>query len=261
MKRNLSDKSSTEEIRIRFDADVARFSDLATGQAATIDAPLVMELITKAAVAATPSIQRVLDIGCGAGNNTIRLLREYGQGFECDLCDLSKPMLDKARERLSRETTAPVRTYHGDFRLMECVDNTYDVVLAAAVLHHLRDDLDWETTFRKIHRIIRPGGSVWISDLVSHENDGIRQMMWNRYGDTLEQSGGTTYRNSVFDYIDREDSPRSLTYQLSLLRDVGFTLVEVLHKNSCFAAFGAIKGDPSPTPPPSPATGPGSGAV
>lgn len=44
-----------------------------------------------------------------------------------------------------------------------------------------------------------------------------------------------------FDYIDREDLPRPVTYQMDLLRKVGFRHVEHLHKNSCFAAFGAIK--------------------
>jgi tRNA (cmo5U34)-methyltransferase len=46
----------------------------------------------------------------------------------------------------------------------------------------------------------------------------------------------------VFAYIDQVDSPRPLGYQLDLLRRVGFQSVEVLHKNSCFAAFGAVKG-------------------
>jgi tRNA (cmo5U34)-methyltransferase len=45
----------------------------------------------------------------------------------------------------------------------------------------------------------------------------------------------------VFAYIEIEDSPRSLTYQVNLLQYVGFQQVEILHKNSCFAAFGAIK--------------------
>ncbi|MEM7336054.1 MAG: class I SAM-dependent methyltransferase, partial [Chloroflexota bacterium] len=30
-------------------------------------------------------------------------------------------------------------------------------------------------------------------------------------------------------------------YQLDLLKQVGFSQVELLHKNSAFAAFGAIK--------------------
>ena len=49
------------------------------------------------------------------------------------------------------------------------------------------------------------------------------------------------FKDKVIDYIEKEDSPRSVTYQLDLLRKVGFTHVELLHKNSCFAAFGAIK--------------------
>jgi tRNA (cmo5U34)-methyltransferase len=45
----------------------------------------------------------------------------------------------------------------------------------------------------------------------------------------------------VFDYIEYEDSPRPLSYQLELLRRMGFKEVEVLHKNSVFAAFYAVK--------------------
>lgn len=41
----LHQKSSISEIQARFDKDVERFADLETGQAATVDAPLAMELI------------------------------------------------------------------------------------------------------------------------------------------------------------------------------------------------------------------------
>ena len=51
-----------QEIRQRFDADVERFSNLETGQSATIDAPLAMELITQAAHASTPEISRILSL-------------------------------------------------------------------------------------------------------------------------------------------------------------------------------------------------------
>jgi len=43
--------------------------------------------------------------------------------------------------------------------------------------------------------------------------------------------------------LAKEDSPRPVTYQLDLLRKVGFRHTDLLHKNSCFAAFGAIKAD------------------
>jgi hypothetical protein len=54
-------KSSVDEIRRRFDADVERFSNLETGQSATVDAPLAMALVAQAAAATTPHAKHVLD--------------------------------------------------------------------------------------------------------------------------------------------------------------------------------------------------------
>ena len=233
-------KSSVDEIRQRFDNDVERFSNIETGQAATVDAPLAMELITQAAFNSTKRIQRVLDIGCGAGNNTIKL-SDYVSPFDSDLVDLSLPMLERAQERISEVNTGHIRIFQGDFRTIDLPEQGYQVILAAAVLHHLRDDRDWESTFGKIYRLTAPGGSVWITDLVSHETGPVQELMWDRYGDYLCSVGGKTYRDKVFDYIDKEDSPRPVTYQMELLRRIGFSHVELLHKNSCFAAFGAIK--------------------
>jgi tRNA (cmo5U34)-methyltransferase len=240
MSKSLEQKSSVEEIKRRFDNDVARFSNLETGQSSTIDAPLAMELIAQAAVKSTGDIRRVLDIGCGAGNNTIKLL-QYTALFDCDLVDLSQPMLQKARERISLLNPGKIKMIQGDFRKVILPDRKYDVILAAAVFHHLRDDQDWETAFHKLYRLTAPGGSVWITDLVSHEAATVQSLMWQRYGEYLYSVGGDDYRSEVFEYIDREDSPRPVTYQLDLLRKAGFKHTDILHKNSCFAAFGAIK--------------------
>ncbi len=240
MRTPLEHKSSVKGIKDRFDNDVERFSNLDTGQTSTIDAPLAMELVTKAAIKSTVNIQKVLDIGCGAGNNTIKL-SQYVSPFDCDLVDLSLSMLEKARDRISEVNTGKIRIFQGDFRVVDLPKKEYDAIIAAAVLHHLRDDQDWEATFRKIYRLTAPGGSVWITDLVSHETEPVQFLMWERYGEYLCSVGGESHKDNVFDCIDKEDSPRPVTYQLDLLRKVGFDHIELLHKNACFAAFGAIK--------------------
>jgi tRNA (cmo5U34)-methyltransferase len=240
-------KSSVDEIRARFDADVERFSNLETGQKATIDAPLAMELITAAATTCNPKAGAVLDIGCGAGNNTLKLLdRLHSQGrsiseIEWTLLDLSRPMLDRAAQRVSQAGGTKFKTIQTDLREAKLPEGHYDVILAAAVLHHLRDDADWEAAFQKIFRLLAPGGSFWVTDFVAHEGTAVHHMMWNRYGDYLAQTGGAEYRDKVFTYIEQEDSPRSATYQIDLMRRVGFVEIDVLHKNSCFAAFGGSK--------------------
>src|SRR5580692_931480 len=92
-------KSSVEEIRRRFDADVERFSNLETGQSATMDAPLSLELIAGAAAAVCPQAEALLDIGCGAGNYSLKLMGRLPLR-RVALVDLSRPMLDRAIERI-----------------------------------------------------------------------------------------------------------------------------------------------------------------
>ncbi len=182
-------KSTVEEIRRRFDLDVDRFSNLETGQSATIDAPLAMELVASAAAAATPNARHILDVGCGAGNYTLKVLQLLPE-MDVTLIDLSQPMLED---------------------------------------------------FSTFYRILRPGGSIWIFDLIESSIPSVQPIFWKKYGDYLTQLKNEIYRDHVFDYIAKEDTPKPLMYQLDLLRNVGFSQVEILHKNLCFAAFGAMK--------------------
>lgn len=204
---DFSKKCTIEDIQKRFDNDVERFSNLDSGQSSTIDAPLALELITEAAFCSSKPINKILDIGCGAGNNTLKLLQK-SPNFDCDLLDLSKPMLQRAYERVSPQTTGVVNIIQGDFRTAQLQENSYDVILAAAVFHHLREDNDWKQAFSKVFRLLKTGGSVWITDLVTQESEPVFEMMWNKYGQYLTELGGQQYQKKVFDYIDFEDSPR-----------------------------------------------------
>src|SRR4051812_37870523 len=157
-------KSTVDEIRARFDTDVERFSNLDTGQSATVDAPLALDLVGAAAAAVTPHAKHVLDVGCGAGNYTLKLL-ESMPGLDVTLNDLSRPMLDRAAARVQQATTGKVSVLQGDIREIAPPEQSVDIVLASAVSHHLRKDSEWPQVFTAIHRALRPGGSFWIFDL------------------------------------------------------------------------------------------------
>ena len=233
-------KSTVEEIRQRFDNDVERFSNLETGQSATIDAPLVLELITQAAARTNPQATHLLDIGCGAGNYTLKLLQVLPH-LNVTLVDLSLPMLERAVQRVRPVTTGEIITAQADIRELALGEGQFDIIIAAAVFHHLRTEAEWEQVFANCYTALKPGGSLWISDLVEHASPTIQALMWERYGKYLMELKDAGYRDQVFAYIEKEDTPRSLLFQVDLLRSVGFRIVEILHKNTCFAAFGGIK--------------------
>jgi tRNA (cmo5U34)-methyltransferase len=236
-----TEKSTVDEIRQRFDAEVARFSNLDTGQSATVDAPLAMALVAEAAAATTPQARHVLDVGCGAGNYTLKLLQSQ-PNLDVTLIDLSLPMLHRAKQRVGQATTGHVTTIQGDIRELRLDGESFDIILAAAVLHHLRTDAEWQAVFVALHRALRPGGSLWIFDLVESSIPAVEELMRHRYGDYLTELKDEAYRDQVFAYVAKEDTPRPLVYQLELMREVGFERIDVLHKNSCFAAFGGVKG-------------------
>jgi tRNA (cmo5U34)-methyltransferase len=233
-------KSTVDQIRDRFDHDVERFSHLETGNTAQVDSVLSLELIAEAAAATHPQARTLLDVGCGAGNYSLKVLERL-PNLEVTLVDLSQPMLDRAQERISAVVRRGVHTLQADVREVELGAAKFDLIVAAAVLHHLRTDAEWRAVFTKLLTALTPGGSLWIYDLVDHALPEIQRGMWQRYGHYLTAMKDESYRDHVFAYIEHEDTPKPLVFQLELMRAAGFVELEVLHKNSCFAAFGGRK--------------------
>ena len=233
-------KSSVEEIRKRFDNDVERFSNLETGQVTIMDAPIMLELVSGAAQLVNPKSKSMLDIGCGGGNFTLKMLQKIPD-MDCTLIDLSQPMLNRAHERIAAVTNGNITAIQANILEAELPAAQYDIVFAGSVLHHLRTDEDWETVFSNIFKSLKPGGSFWISDLINHDTEALNTLFNERYRQYLIEIGGEAYSQHVLDYIAAEDTPRSVTFQVELMRKVGFKYVEILHKNTSFASFGGIK--------------------
>jgi len=236
----LNEKSSINQIRERFDGDVERFSTLETGQQSAIDAVLILDLVAKCAAANLHNGARILDIGCGAGNFTLRILAECTP-LNCVLVDLSQPMLDRALSRVQETTTGTVETKQSDMRDLAFEPKSFDCIVAGQVMHHLRNDADWEQMFTKLHKWLKPNGVLFIADLITLDDPAMQAILQNKYEEHLTEVGGEEYRDKVLVYIDAEDSPRSLKFQMEILAKVGFSDYDVLHRNSLFGAYFARK--------------------
>ncbi|MDR1270747.1 MAG: class I SAM-dependent methyltransferase [Planctomycetaceae bacterium] len=233
-------KITIDELRRQFDGEVERFSNEQTGQTSSVDATLILSMFETFIAGMYPNAQRLLDIGCGAGNFSLRITRKLPQ-LKLTLLDLSRPMLQKAQERLSAEHFTVEETIQADIAQTELPNEKFDLVVAAASLHHLRTRQDWKNVFGRIYRSLIPGGSFWMSDLIRHENETIESLQKERYAEYLCGLRGRIYQQHVFDYIDRSDTPETLPFLIQTLENTGFHQIDIIHKNIVFAALVAVK--------------------
>ncbi|MDP3432164.1 MAG: methyltransferase domain-containing protein [Bacteroidota bacterium] len=233
-------KSTSEAIRENFDQQVERFSNIETGQSTAIDSPLCMELVARSAALLNPDARRVMDLGCGGGNYAVKVTSLLPD-VDCTLIDLSANMLAKAEERVRENITGMVTTIQGDYRDIQLEENAYDVITAGTTLHHLREDQEWEMVFTKIFKSLKTGGTFWINDIVIGETDEINQIMLGGWLSILKKQVSPEEIEMYMGRYETEDTPRTLSYQLDLMKQVGFSETIVLHKHFNFAAFGARK--------------------
>ena len=150
-------------------------------------------------------------------------------------------MLENAEERVQENTSGKVTCIQGDYRDIPLEEGAYDIITAGTTLHHLREDSEWELVFTKVFRALKPGGTFWINDIVLGETDEINRMMLDGWLSMLQKQISQEEIEMYMERYESEDTPRPLTYQLDLMKQVGFTKTIVLHKHFNFAAFGAIK--------------------
>jgi ubiquinone/menaquinone biosynthesis C-methylase UbiE len=107
--------------------------------------------------------KRVLDFGCGVGR-TSRMYAEMGAA-RVDGFDLSSERLSVAQRNVARDGLADrVFFRHLAAEDIDYPDESFDVVLGKAILHHT----DMEKTSRQLARVLRPGGEAYFLEPLGH---------------------------------------------------------------------------------------------
>lgn len=96
--------------------------------------------------------QQVLDVGCGAGDDTREVAALVGPNGRVVGIDISEAMLAEARRR-----GGPVEFTHGDMHALSFADESFDRVRAKLVRMH---SPDIDTADDELVRVLRPGGKL-----------------------------------------------------------------------------------------------------
>ena len=122
-----------------------------------------------------PSHLTLADIGCGTGSLTFELAR-FAQKVVG--VDLSTEMLRRARGIAKERQLHNVEFRHGDVLKLPLDSRSVDAAFCVMVLHFLPDPA---RAVAGLCRVVRPGGSVIVVDLVQHKQEWMREQMAHRW--------------------------------------------------------------------------------
>jgi SAM-dependent methyltransferase len=105
--------------------------------------------------------KRLLDLGCGAGENSVYFA---SKGADCVAADYSPGMVDVALH-LAAANGVTIAGQVINAMAIAFPDNSFDIVYAANLLHHIPEPA---IALREMHRVVKPGGKVCFWDPLKH---------------------------------------------------------------------------------------------
>jgi SAM-dependent methyltransferase len=105
----------------------------------------------------------VLDIGCGAGVDSLVAARLVGAGGRVVGLDVTPAMIERARAHQARLGLANLSFQVGEAEALPFPDNDFDAVISNGVFNLA---LDKEKALQEVHRVLKPGGRLMIADMV-----------------------------------------------------------------------------------------------
>jgi ubiquinone/menaquinone biosynthesis C-methylase UbiE len=129
-------------------------------------------------LATSPDVDSVLDLGTGTARIPIELCRR-SSGAKVVAADLADRMLDVARKNVATAGLADRVTLQKiDAKRTHFSDASFSSVVCNSIIHHIPEPT---TALAEMWRVLRPGGTLFVRDLVRPDSDAAVNELVVRY--------------------------------------------------------------------------------
>ena len=111
--------------------------------------------------------QTVLDLGCGAGLDSILAARKVGPAGNVIGVDMTEAMVEKARHNVETLQLNNVEFHQTEIDALPIDDNSVDVVVSNGVFNLCPDK---PAALAEAHRVLRPGGRLVMADILLEQD-------------------------------------------------------------------------------------------
>jgi tRNA (cmo5U34)-methyltransferase len=189
--------------------------------------------------------QRVLELGCGTGNLSLRLAESLPHAT-LTLIDGSLEMIEVVRSRIeeaSPRSSQRTRYVVARFEELELRPRSFDLVVSSISLHHVQDKA---RLYAGIRTLMTEGGRFCFADQIRGEPESNHRLNWERWLEFCREQGHCTDDEieSLLEHAAAHDHYTTLSDHFALLAGARFSEIDCAWRNWMWGIVTATASSP-----------------
>lgn len=137
---------------------------------------------------------KIFDAGTGTAQIPVELVRR-DVNLIVTASDLAEQMLIVARRNVAAAgLDSSIRLVRSDCKHLPDADHSYDAVISNSIIHHIPDPV---LVIQELWRVLKPGGILFVRDLMRPENQSTLDQLVNTYAGDANIHQQQMFRDSL----------------------------------------------------------------